>query len=158
MIQVKMTSPNGVTLATNGKYVPDNIKITPVLDAKTVTPTDTKQIIVPNDGSVGLSSVTVEAAPPGIDTSDATAGPADIVAPKTAYVDGEMVTGINPYAKAATDAEVDEQADILSQMQAALVGKVAGNVTVLPLTQDEYDALETKDADTLYCIVVEVSA
>lgn len=36
---------------------------------------------------------------------------------------GELVTGINPYEKEATDAEVATQAGLLAQLQQAVVGK-----------------------------------
>lgn len=55
-IEVPMTSPDGVTLATKGKYVPANVKVTPTLQEKTVTESGD---VTPDDGYVGLSKVTV---------------------------------------------------------------------------------------------------
>lgn len=67
------------------------VKITP--EAKTVTPTKTAQTVEPTAGSV-LSSVDVAAIPDNyIDTTDATAVAANILADKTAYVGGVKITG-----------------------------------------------------------------
>lgn len=94
----------------------------PTYQTKTITPTTTKQTINPDSGYDALSSVTVNAIQTetksitsngtytptsgkyfssvsvnvpssGIDTSDATATATDIASGKTAYVNGELITG-----------------------------------------------------------------
>lgn len=70
------------------------VKIIP--ETKTVTPTKTAQTITPAEGKV-LSSVAVGAIPDNfIDTTDADAIAGNILAEKTAYVDGEKITGSMP--------------------------------------------------------------
>ena len=71
-----------------------NVQI--VLETKTVTPTKSAQDITPTAGKV-LSKVTVAAIPDKyIDTSDADAVAANILAEKTAYVKGAKVEGTMP--------------------------------------------------------------
>jgi hypothetical protein len=66
------------------------------LETKTVTPTKSRQTIVPTSGKV-LSQVTVEAIPANyIDTTDANAKAAEILDGKTAYVGGVKVEGAMP--------------------------------------------------------------
>ena len=67
-----------------------------VLEAKTVTPTKSVQTVAPAEGKV-LSGVMVEAIPDNfVDTTDADAVAGNILAEKTAYVDGEKITGSMP--------------------------------------------------------------
>ena len=77
-------------------YHNGNGKVTVVLEEKTATPNKNAQTITPTTGKV-LSKVTVAAIPDKyVDTSDANAAAANILAGKTAYVGGAKVTGTMP--------------------------------------------------------------
>lgn len=62
-----------------------------------------------------------------LDLTEDTVTPETLVEGNTAHgKDGNIITGTNPYAKAQTDATVDEQASLISQIKQALQGKVSG--------------------------------
>ena len=68
-----------------------------------------------------------------VDLTSDTVTPDALVVGHTAHgANGESVAGSNPYEKAATDTEVQTQADLIEQIGAALVGKaVAGGGSVI---------------------------
>ena len=70
------------------------VRIVP--EAKTVTPAKTVQNVAASEGKV-LYGVTVEAIPDNyVDTTDADAAAGQILADRTAYVNGEKITGSMP--------------------------------------------------------------
>lgn len=94
-MDIKLKSTTGIKLLTAKKYCIEDINVIPELQAKSVTPSTTQQVVRPDADFAGLSSVTVE---PGTDTSDATAVADDIRFGKTAYgVDGKMTGTIADY-------------------------------------------------------------
>lgn len=71
-------------------------KVSVAVETKSVTPTKAAQDIVPSAGKL-LSKVTVAAIPDEfVDTSDADAAAANILNGKTAFVNGEKITGSMP--------------------------------------------------------------
>lgn len=89
-MEIKIKSPRGVKLLTEQKYCIENIDVVPVLQNKTVTPSDAQQVVTPDAEFAGLGSVTVE---PGTVTADATATADDIRLGKTAYGASGKMTG-----------------------------------------------------------------
>lgn len=89
-MEIKIKSPRGVKLLTEQKYCIENIGVVPELQNKTVTPSDTQQVVTPDADFAGLGSVTVE---PGTVTADATATADDIRLGKTAYGASGKMTG-----------------------------------------------------------------
>lgn len=84
-------------------------KVNVVLEEKSVTPTEEEQEVTPSAGKV-LGKVTVGSIPAEyVQTGDADAVAANILAGKTAYVDGQMVTGTMP-----DNGEIDMTIDGLS--------------------------------------------
>ncbi len=61
LINISMTSPEGLILATSGKYCPEDVAVVPALDAKAVDPTTAAQEVTAAAGYAGLSKVTVNA-------------------------------------------------------------------------------------------------
>ena len=116
----------------NERYTKDDIlevfeNIT--LQEKSVTPTTSEQTVTPDAGYYALSKVTIGAsANTGIDTSDANAQATDIAKGKTAYVNGEKVTGtVNVYTE-------NQVADICNFYNATYADK---EITVTITTKEE---------------------
>lgn len=105
--KASVLQPKSYSIKQNGNYAftPDagydgfssvnvSVNVETKLQEKSVTPTKQEQTIVPDTGYDGLSKLVVGAIPASyIDTSSANATSPDILAPKTAFVKGELVTG-----------------------------------------------------------------
>ena len=110
-------------------------KVSITLEEKTVTPTKSAQTVTPTSGKV-LSKVTVAAIPDNyIDTSDADAEAANILADKTAYVGGSKVTGTM-----ANNGDVSATMDGLTATSVAIPAGYTSGGTV-SLTSDIEEAL-----------------
>lgn len=96
-----------LTTGTTSYFIPEGYhsgtgEVAIVLEEKSATPTKSAQTVTPTSGKV-LSKVTVTAIPSSyITTTDATAAAADILASKTAYVNGSKLTGTLPNIGTAT--------------------------------------------------------
>lgn len=96
--ETKNITSNGTHTPASGKYFSSVTVQVPseefTTQTKTVTPTKSQQTVAPDNGYDGLSSVTVDAIPNEyITTSDANAVAADLAEGKTAYVNGQKITG-----------------------------------------------------------------
>ena len=60
-LDIEMTSPSGVALATSGTFCNDHIRVLPRLQEKSVELTEEAQSITPDDGYAGLSKVEIPA-------------------------------------------------------------------------------------------------
>lgn len=110
-------------------------KVSVAVETKSVTPTKAAQDIVPSAGKL-LSKVTVEAIPDEfVDTSDADAADVNILDGKTAFVNGEKITGSMP-----NNGGVSATMDGLTATSVVIPAGYTSGGTVL-LTSDIEEAL-----------------
>lgn len=98
-------------------------------------------------GSISLGDMIsdVEEGVGGIDTSDATAAAGDIMLDKTAYVDGEKVTG-----SFTIDSELSEQDNLIARISTALEGKASATPTLQSKTVSPSTSSQIVEPDNGY--------
>lgn len=110
------------------------ISAVPIEDPKSVTPTKLEQIISPVSGK-WLSEVTVSAIPDEyVTTVDANAAAADILLNRTAYVNGEKVTGsIETYDDNKGTENIKISVDNLDSISLETLNKyISKNIAIIP--------------------------
>lgn len=60
-MNINVTKSAGVVLKTQGKYCAEDITVVPVLEEKSVTPTESAREIVPSDGNCGIGKLNLGA-------------------------------------------------------------------------------------------------
>ena len=135
--ETKNVTANGTYTPTDGKYfssVTVNIpKEEFSTQSKTITPTKSQHTVTPDNGYDGLSSVVVNAIPSEyVTTSDANAVAADLAEGKTAYVNGQKITGTHTCSEGIDTSDATATAeDIMSGKTAYVNGeKITGTLVV----------------------------
>lgn len=72
--------------------------------------------------------------------------------------DGEVIAGVNPYEKTATDTEVQTQADLIAQIGAALEGKGGSGSGIVPTGTIQITTNGTHDVTNYASAEVKVGA
>jgi hypothetical protein len=127
-LKISATSPNGIILTTEGKYVDKPIKVVPALEEKSVTPTTEEQVIVASDGYVGMSKVTVAAVPEATDSPL----PIEVAteAEMTALLTSGEVGGVYKYTGETTDTYENGALYLLEEEEESIVGTWVFNDTL----------------------------
>lgn len=95
--------------------------------ASIATAIEGKGVDVPDDAVIGDMAALIDGIDLGVDTSSDTVTPDALVVGHTAHnAAGVQIEGSNPFEKTETINTVSAQADLISQIQAALGGKGAG--------------------------------
>lgn len=106
--KINVTKSAGVVLKTEGKYCDQDIKVVPVLEDKSVTPTESAQEIVPSDGKCGLSKVSVGAVQTETKTITPTTSQQTFTPTSGKYFKQVICQAIQAYQGTATPAQGEQ--------------------------------------------------
>lgn len=106
--KINITKSAGAVLKTQGKYCDDDITVVPVLEEKSVTPTESAQEIVPSDGKCGISKVNVGAVQTETKTITPTTSQQTFTPPSGKYFKQVICQAIQAYQGTATPAQGEQ--------------------------------------------------
>lgn len=107
-MNINVTKSAGVVLKTQGKYCDEDITVVPVLEEKSVTPTESAQEIVPSDGNCGISKVNVGAVQTETKTITPTTSQQTFTPPSGKYFKQVICQAIQAYQGTATPTKSEQ--------------------------------------------------
>ena len=152
--ETKNITENGTYTPQEGKYfssvsvnIPSEIFET---QSKSVTPSKDQQVITPDNGFNGLSEVIVDAIPDEyIVTTDATALAEDIVLNKTAYVNGEKITGTHTCSSSGGGVDTSDATATSDKIMSGETAYVNGEKVVGTMVVQSYYIGDVEPNDSL---------
>lgn len=106
--KINITKSAGVVLKTQGKYCDKDITVVPVLEEKSVTPTESAQEIVPSDGHCGISKLDVGAVQTETKTITPTTSQQTFTPTSGKYFKQIICQAIQAYQGSATPAQGEQ--------------------------------------------------
>ena len=106
--KINITKSAGVVLKTEGKYCDQDITVVPVLEDKSVTPTESAQEIVPSDGKCGISKLNVGAVQTETKTITPTTSQQTFTPTSGKYFKQVICQAIQAYQGTATPAQGEQ--------------------------------------------------
>ena len=128
-MNINVTKSAGVVLKTQGKYCAEDITVVPVLEEKSVTPTESAQEIVPSTGNCGISKVTVGAVQTETKTITPTTSQQTFTPTNGKYFKQVICQAIQAYQGTATPTKSEQTINPTS-------GKFFSSFKVAPIPSD----------------------
>lgn len=107
-MNINVTKSAGVVLKTQGKYCAEDITVVPVLEEKSVTPTESAQEIVPSEGKCGISKVNVGAVQTETKSVTPTTSAQTVTPTSGKYLKSVSVGAIQAYQGTATPTKSEQ--------------------------------------------------
>lgn len=107
-MNINITKSAGVVLKTQGKYCAEDITVVPVLEEKSVTPTESAQEVTPSTGKCGLSKVNVGAVQTETKSVTPTTSAQTVTPISGKYLKQVDVSAIQAYQGTATPAKGEQ--------------------------------------------------
>lgn len=140
--KVNITKSAGVVLKTQGKYCAEDITVVPVLEEKSVTPTESAQEVTPSTGKCGISKVSVGAVQTETKSVTPTTSAQTVTPTSGKYLKQVTVGAIQIETKTVTPGAS-------TQFVQPTSGKYLANVTVTGVPSESKTVTPTKSVQSV---------